>query len=48
MQPNYAAVVIESFVPAYFLINIFEQVCYRLHLNVFASGFIISARRPTS
>jgi hypothetical protein len=36
------------FVPAYILISLFENICRALKLELFASGFVISARKPSS
>lgn len=34
------------FLPAYLVVAIFENVCATMNWNVFASGFVISARKP--
>jgi hypothetical protein len=34
------------FVPAYVVVALFENACALLDLRAFASGFVISARRP--
>ena len=34
------------FTPAYILVSLFEKICSALRLRLFASGFIISARKP--
>lgn len=36
------------FTPAYILISVFENICHRLGFTMFASGFIITARKPRS
>ena len=34
--------------PLYFLVNLYEQLCDRLGLGLLGSGFVISARKPSS
>jgi hypothetical protein len=36
------------FLPAYILISLFENFCRALRCELFASGFVISARRPSN
>lgn len=36
------------FLPAYLAVTIFENVCAAINWNVFASGFVISARKPAA
>lgn len=38
----------EFFLPAYILVSLFENLCQVLRLEIFASGFVISARKPPS
>jgi hypothetical protein len=35
------------FVPAYVLVSLFEKFCRTFNIELFASGFVISARKPS-
>jgi hypothetical protein len=35
------------FIPAFIVVSVFEKVCEAFDLRLFASGFVISARRPS-
>ena len=34
------------FIPLYLIISVFENICRNLNLEIFASGFIVTARKP--